>query len=342
MMRREGLRVTRSWTNSAGKLIFLMGHFLLQNLSPRLAGFEKMGSESNPLIFIKERLPRWGFSEFEAALKGVPENFPPLQAVEELTQIHDHLAGWNTGGKDRGALIHIVRKHIDSLLDRVNGGNGMVRVTLENAEKLEQPVRPEHVLVADARGFRPEGIDPLRVLSCFLDHAHRMGWRKFIVYRVGGQRGIGMGMGSGETWDSRVDVYGSPGEYCGAFNMGALVRVHGHAQNFTGMVMHSGTLEIHGDVGKVTGYSAKGGTFNILGSVVDRGWVCAVSDPRGPGLQVNIVGTAYEHLCQALMGGSVIMLGLFRGTMESCAEWPSPYKRGQNPGRCFEWRGHLL
>ena len=107
--------------------------------------------------------------------------------------------------------------------------------------------------------------------------------------------------------------------------MGALVRVHGHAQNFTGMVMHSGTLEIHGDVGKVTGYSSKGGTFNILGNVVDRGWVCAVSDPRGPGLEVNIVGTAYEHLCQAFMGGSVIMLGLFRGYDGILRRMDSPY-----------------
>jgi glutamate synthase domain-containing protein 3 len=119
------------------------------------------------------------------------------------------------------------------------------------------------------------------------------------------------------------------GEYFGAFNMGALVKVHGHAQNFTGMVMHSGTLEIHGDVGKVTGYSAKGGTFNILGNVVDRGWVCGVSDPRGPGLQVNIVGTAYEHLCQALMGGSVIMLGLFWGNDGILHQMDSPYKGGK-------------
>jgi glutamate synthase domain-containing protein 3 len=92
------------------------------------------------------------------------------------------------------------------------------------------------------------------------------------------------------------------------------------------MVMHSGTLEIHGDAGKVTGYSAKGGTFNILGNVVDRGWVCAVSDPRGPGLQVNIVGTAYEHLCQALMGGSVLVLGLFRGYDGIFHRMDSPYK----------------
>jgi formylmethanofuran dehydrogenase subunit C len=117
------------------------------------------------------------------------------------------------------------------------------------------------------------------------------GMAKIHRHRAGGQR-IGMGMGSGSTFDTTVDVYGSPGEYCGAFNMGTLVRVHNHAQNFTGMVMHSGTLEIHGDAGKVTGYSSKGGTFNILGNVVDRGWVCAVSDPRGPGLQVNVVGTA--------------------------------------------------
>jgi glutamate synthase domain-containing protein 2/FAD/FMN-containing dehydrogenase/glutamate synthase domain-containing protein 3/ferredoxin len=293
------------------------------------AGFEKIKSESNPLIFFRDRLPRWKFPEFEAALKGVTENFSPMQAVEELTQIHDHLTGWDIGAKDRGALIHIVRKHIDSFLDRVNGGKGMLRVTLNDTGKLKQPEDPKQALVVDARGFRPDGVDPLNVLSCFLDHAHRMGWRRFIVYRVEGQRGIGMGMGSGETLDTKMDVYGSPGEYCGAFNMGALVRVHGHAQNFTGMVMHSGTLEIHGDVGKVTGYSAKGGTFNILGNVVDRGWVCAVSDPRGPGLQVNIVGTAYEHLCQAFMGGSVIMLGLYWGNDGILHQMDSPYKGGK-------------
>jgi glutamate synthase domain-containing protein 2/FAD/FMN-containing dehydrogenase/glutamate synthase domain-containing protein 3/ferredoxin len=340
---------------------------------PSAAGFEKMESESNPFIFFRDRLPRWKFSECEAALTGMTKNFPPVQAVEELTKIHDRLAGWDTGGKDRGALIHAVREHIDLLLDRVNpvrnpsrcdskpsgalnpagiilksnpaiggtaeqrgiisngvnDGNGMYHVTLNDAGKLKQPEDTKQALVVDARGFRPEGVDPLNVLSCFLDHAHRMGWRRFIIHRVEGQRGIGMGMGSGDTSDTNLDVYGSPGEYCGAFNMGALVRVHGHAQNFTGMVMHSGTLEIHGDVGKVTGYSAKGGTFNILGNVVDRGWVCAVSDPRGPGLQVNIVGTAYEHLCQALMGGSVIMLGLYWGTDGILHRMDSPYKGGK-------------
>jgi glutamate synthase domain-containing protein 3 len=300
-----------------------------QSLSPVFNPPSPLSNKGGLGEFVRDRLPKLNFSEFKASVEGVTENLPPVQAVKELTQIHDHLAGWNTEGKDRGALIHIVRNHIDSLLDRMNGRDGIFRMTLADTAKLKPPEDTKRVLAVDARGFKPEGVDPLSVLSCFLDHAHRMGWRGFIVYRVEGQRGIGMGMGSGDTSDTRVDVYGSPGEYCGAFNMGALVRIHGDSQNFTGMVMHSGTLEIHGDVGKVTGYSAKGGTFNILGNVVDRGWVCAVSDPRGPGLQVNIVGTAYEHLCQALMGGSVIMLGLYWGNDGILHRMDSPYKGGK-------------
>jgi glutamate synthase domain-containing protein 3 len=282
--------------------------------------------ENNPAFFIRERLPRLGFPEFRGALEAISRTLPLPKAVKELTHISDYLPGWDTGKKDRGALIHHLREHINGTLDRVNGNGEMVRVTLETAPRLEKPPAPDQTLVVDARGFRPEGTDPLRVLSCFLDHAHRMGWRRFIVYRASGQRGIGMGIGQGSTPDTTVDVFGSPGEYCGAFNMGALVRVHNHAQNFTGMVMHSGILEIHGDVGKVTGYSCKGGTFNILGNVVDRGWVCAVSDPRGQGLEVNVVGTAYEHLCQALMGGSVMMLGLHRGYDGILRRMDSPYK----------------
>ena len=304
------------------------GEFPSRTTNPAPVTLEKevdFGSDASH--FFKKRLPRWGFEEFKAALEGIRRNVPATKAVGELTRIYDYLPGWETGTKDRGALLHHVHEHINLLLDRVNSGNdGMVRVTSETAVKLAEPEDAEQTLVVDARGFRPEGIDPLRTLSCFLDHSHRMGWRRFIVYRAGGQRGIGMGIGSGSTPDTTVDVFGSPGEYCGAFNMGALVRVHNHAQNFTGMVMHSGTLEIHGDAGKVTGYSAKGGTFNILGNVVDRGWVCAVSDPRGPGLQVNIVGTAYEHLCQALMGGSVLMLGLTRGYDGIVRLMDSPYK----------------
>jgi hypothetical protein len=309
------------------------GEFLSSEPLSVGADLGKKDFEPNPALFIRERLPRWGFHEFKNALGDLTKTLPFQQAIEELTRVYDHLPGWEIGSKDRGVLLHTAHEEINSLLDRVpslldpmRSENGMVRVTFKDAWGLAKPENIHQPLVVDARGFQPDGIDQLRVLSCFLDYAHRTGWRKFIVYRAGGQRGIGMGMGSGSTFDTTVDVFGSPGEYCGAFNMGALVRVHNHAQNFTGMVMHSGTLEIHGDAGKVTGYSAKGGTFNILGNVVDRGWVCAVSDPTGPGLEVNIVGTAYEHLGQALMGGSVLMLGLFRGYDGMIHRMDSPYK----------------
>ncbi len=305
------------------------GAFPEEGSGGSLPGDIQVDLNSDPSIFFKDQLPRWSFGEFKRAVEKLSDSFPVLEAIEKISQIYDHLPGWDTGGKDRGALFHTLRNQMDTVLDRLGSspknGTATVHITLASAEKLEQPEKRDQTLVVNARGFRPEGVDPCQVLSCFLDQAHRMGWRKFIVYRAGGQRGIGMGMGSGMTSDTTVDVYGSPGEYCGAFNMGTLVRVHNHAQNFTGMVMHSGTLEIHGDAGKVTGYSSKGGTFNILGNVVDRGWVCAVSDPRGPGLQVNVAGTAYEHLCQALMGGTVMMLGLFRDYDGILHRRPSPY-----------------
>jgi len=101
-------------------------------------------------------LARWGFVEFEAALKRLTENYPPLKAVEELTQILDHLVGWDTGGKDRGALIHQVREHINLFLDRVNGGSGCSR-DAASARKLKQPEETNQMLVVDARGFLPEG-----------------------------------------------------------------------------------------------------------------------------------------------------------------------------------------
>ncbi len=330
----EGRIVKHEVVDKFGKPISIpCGTFPEEGCEGLLPGEIGIDLKSQPSVFFKDRLPQWSFGDFKKALEALSENLPTVEAIEKITQIYDYLPGWETGGKDRGALLHLLRNQTNLVLDRLaissRNGNETVHITLANAGKLERPENQAQQLIVDARGFRPEGIDPQTVLSCFLDHAHRTGWRKFIVYRVEGQRGIGMGMGSGMTFDTAVDVYGSPGEYCGAFNMGTLVRVHNHAQNFTGMVMHSGTLEIHGDAGKVTGYSSKGGTFNILGNVVDRGWVCAVSDPRGPGLEVNIVGTAYEHLCQALMGGSVIMLGLYRDNEGILHRRPSPYSGGK-------------
>jgi hypothetical protein len=45
------------------------------------ADFGKNESDSNPLIFFRDRLPQWRFPEFEAALKEMTKNFPLIEAV---------------------------------------------------------------------------------------------------------------------------------------------------------------------------------------------------------------------------------------------------------------------
>ena len=62
----------------------------------------------------------------------------------------------------------------------------MLRVTLDDADKIEQPEKDEQVLVVDARGFRPEGIDPFNRVELFPRSCPPHGMAKFIVYRVGG------------------------------------------------------------------------------------------------------------------------------------------------------------
>ena len=78
------------------------GTFPSSESVPVVEAYEKIGIESYSLSFFRDRLARWGFVEYEAALKRLTKNLPPLKAVEELTQILDHLAGWDIGGKDRG------------------------------------------------------------------------------------------------------------------------------------------------------------------------------------------------------------------------------------------------
>jgi len=76
-------------------------------------------------------------------------------------------------------------------------------------------------LLIDATGFAPEGIDPHRSLAALLSEAYRKGWRRFFLYRVNGQRLISTAvMGSGDTDDVEMEIYGTPGEYFGAFMQG--------------------------------------------------------------------------------------------------------------------------
>jgi glutamate synthase domain-containing protein 3 len=117
-------------------------------------------------------------------------------------------------------------------------------------------------------------------------------------------------MGTGDTDNVEMDVYGAVGEYFGAFMQGGIIRLHGNAQNFCGMVMHHGELYVYGNAGKVCGYASKGGKVFIMGNVVDRCWTNSVNDSRCQNLEVFILGSATKYAGESLMGGNFFFAGL--------------------------------
>ena len=108
------------------------------DVSPVLFETEKSGNSHFPSLF-RERLPRWDFGTIKAALDRMTESFPPRKRIEELTKIYDHLPGWDTGTKDRGAVAHLLKERIDFVLDRVEDSQELVRITSADAGKLAQP-----------------------------------------------------------------------------------------------------------------------------------------------------------------------------------------------------------
>ncbi len=133
-------------------------------------------------------------------------------------------------------------------------------------------------------------------------------------------------MGKTDTDDVEMEVYGTPGEYFGAFMQGGTIRLHGNAQNFTAMCMHHGILQIFGNAGKVCGYASKGGTIFILGDIVDRGWTNSVNDPRCQDLQIHILGSASKYCGESLMGGDFFFGGLYFDSAGKLRIQDRPYR----------------
>jgi glutamate synthase domain-containing protein 3 len=64
----------------------------------------------------------------------------------------------------------------------------------------------------------------------------------------------------------RVVFLGSVGYYCGGFNVGATIEIHGNAGWGLGESMASGKIIVHGHTGWAAGASMRGGTIVIEGS----------------------------------------------------------------------------
>jgi len=212
---------------------------------------------------------------------------------------------YDCGDKKRSVVLQIVREAMNSILDSTPLRNG------------------EETLVICACGFWAEGDD---CNARLLERAYQLGWRRFIVYRLKGQRFTGCGLGP-RTEDVRIDVFGSSGDYLASGIDGMEIYVHDSVQDQVGQIIKSGKLVIFGDVGQTFMYGAKGGEVYVMGSAAGRPLINAVGRPR-----VVINGTCLDFLAESFMagdphngGGFVILNGIEFDYSGCIKELPSPY-----------------
>jgi glutamate synthase domain-containing protein 1/glutamate synthase domain-containing protein 3 len=226
-------------------------------------------------------------------------------AIELLTKLRD----WHyyTGEKRRATVIWVVEKMLDMLFDSAPlfgepATRFWRRINRATRDRLTAPRAGEEVLVIDAQAFQPEGDDCDAVL---LRKAYQAGWKRFIVYRLRGQRFHGAGLGP-ETGDVRIDLYGSNGDYTASGMDGLQIYIHGNAQDQVAQIAKAGKLVIHGDVGQTFMYGAKGGEVYVLGNAAGRPLINAVGRPR-----VVINGTCLDFLAESFMAGDPLAGGGF-------------------------------
>jgi glutamate synthase domain-containing protein 3 len=196
-------------------------------------------------------------------------------------------------------------------------------VNWDTRKRLAGPRAGEEVLIVDARNFPPEGDDCDAVL---LRKAYYAGWKRFIVYRLRGQRFHGAGLGP-DTNGVRIDLYGSDGDYTASGMDGLEIYIHGNAQDQVAQIAKSGKLVIYGDVGQTFMYGAKGGEVFVLGNAAGRPLINAVGRPH-----VIINGTCLDFLAESFMagdplagGGFVILNGIEFNGRGHMAPQPVPY-----------------
>jgi glutamate synthase domain-containing protein 3 len=225
-------------------------------------------------------------------------------------------------------VLQVIEETLDELFDTASlfgsPGNGFWRrVDWSSRERLAPPEGGEELLCIDAQGFPPEGEECDAIL---LRKAYQAGWKRFMVYRLRGQRFHGVGLGPA-TDGVRIDLYGSNGDYAASGMDGLGIHIHGNAQDQVAQIAKRGKLVIHGDVGQTFMYGAKGGEVYVLGNGAGRPLINAVGRPR-----VVINGTCLDFLAESFMagdplsgGGFVILNGIQFDADGGIAPQASPY-----------------
>ncbi len=248
------------------------------------------------------RMPEWGFADIERMLGQVVAwsgQHPAhrARALQFLTLLLDQR--YDTGEKKPSALRVYAGAAIEALFARfpaIGAGTAdpVRRVDRATADRLRAPPPGDELLAIDARGFDIEGPGSVARLVV---RAHRLGWRGIAVYACHGDRFLGCGLGP-DSGGTRIDVYGSAGDYLGSGLDGAEIHVHGDAQDQVGQILKSGTIVIHGNVGQTLLYGAKGGEVFIRGNTAGRPLINAVGTVR-----VIVNGTCLDYAAESFMAG---------------------------------------
>ena len=248
-------------------------------------------------------------------------------ATDALTMLNDRR--YNTGRIKRSSVQHVLKINLDEIfsatpLITAKSDAGFSRINFATRAQLRAPQKNERTLIIDAERFDPEGdnCDAVMIVA-----AHKLGWKRFIVYKYRGQRFTGCGFGPA-TSDVRIDVYGASGDYLASGIDGMEIYVHGNAQDQLCQIMKDGKLVVFGDVGQTFMYGAKGGAAYIMGNAAGRPLINAVGKPR-----VVINGTALDYLAESFMagdplngGGFVVLNGIgFDDNDGAIREYESPY-----------------
>jgi glutamate synthase domain-containing protein 1/glutamate synthase domain-containing protein 3 len=242
------------------------------------------------------------------------------KAIEFLTHLIDGI--YDVGEKKRSIINTFTHEYLYKVFSTTPKGSE--KYTHINYTEICPPPRLEDAtLIINGRKYPPEGKESL---ASQMVKAQKMGWNKFIIYDLHGQRFIGCGFGM-KTAHIRIDSYGSIGDYSASGISNSELHVHGNGQDQWAQIMKSGKLVVYGDVGQAFGYGAKGGECYIRGNAAGRPLINAVGKPR-----VVINGTCLDYLAESFMagdphnGGGFVVLNAIQvnpnGTLE---DYPEPY-----------------
>lgn len=245
----------------------------------------------------------WLLAEVEKA--AAKSNAGRDWALEFLSLLNDRR--YDCGAKKRSMVLQLIRQSINQVLDQVPAidqgqGGRFRRIDWQTRGKLRAPADGEEVLVVCARGFQPEGDDCDSRMEVL---AYELGWKRFIIYQLKGQRFQGCGLGP-DTVGVRIDLYGASGDYVASGIDGLEMHIHDNGQDQLAQIIKAGRLVVHGDVGQAFMYGAKGGEIFVMGNGAGRPIINSVGRPR-----VVINGTCLDFLAESFMAGDPLNGGGF-------------------------------